>query len=196
MAKLSARGRTVQVEVSREYSEAQLQTAHDRHNPDGQPSLCVWERKTRRLMSDGKVLEKLDVRFRPSPNATWEDPNGVRHSYGWKIHGKLKAGLTADDYARVYSEPTKSGAPSPWTVIRAGRANPIVHESGMHKSVTLRRLERLIQSSMADCSNPGICTACGEEADGCEPDARNYKCEACGRMEVFGAEELLTMVAV
>ena len=39
----------------------------------------------------------------------------------------------------------------------------------------------------------GICTACGAEADGCEPDARHYLCEACGKHEVFGIEELLLM---
>jgi hypothetical protein len=39
----------------------------------------------------------------------------------------------------------------------------------------------------------GFCTACGEQAYGCEPDARNYTCEACGKKKVFGAEELLLM---
>jgi len=37
----------------------------------------------------------------------------------------------------------------------------------------------------------GICKACGSEQGGCEPDARNYKCEDCGKLEVFGAEECL-----
>ena len=41
--------------------------------------------------------------------------------------------------------------------------------------------------------NPGFCISCGEEADGCEPDARNYPCESCGEREVFGAAELLLM---
>lgn len=40
-----------------------------------------------------------------------------------------------------------------------------------------------------DCT--GFCKACGAEQGGCEPDARNYECEACGAMEVFGAQELL-----
>ena len=35
------------------------------------------------------------------------------------------------------------------------------------------------------------CLICGEEADGCEPDARNYKCESCGAEQVFGAEEII-----
>jgi len=37
----------------------------------------------------------------------------------------------------------------------------------------------------------GFCTACGEQADGVEPDARGYECEVCGECAVFGAEELL-----
>ena len=41
--------------------------------------------------------------------------------------------------------------------------------------------------------DPGGCTACGDEADRCEPDARNYKCESCGELAVFGAQELLMM---
>lgn len=39
----------------------------------------------------------------------------------------------------------------------------------------------------------GFCTACGAEADGVEPDARKYMCEACGERGVYGIEELLLM---
>ena len=39
----------------------------------------------------------------------------------------------------------------------------------------------------------GFCTACGEEVDGIEPDARNYTCDACGATKVFGAPEILLM---
>ena len=37
----------------------------------------------------------------------------------------------------------------------------------------------------------GFCVECGEIAYGVEPDARRYRCEACGANAVFGAEELL-----
>lgn len=37
----------------------------------------------------------------------------------------------------------------------------------------------------------GFCIACGAEAEGVEPDARHCKCEACGRLEVFGAEQII-----
>lgn len=41
---------------------------------------------------------------------------------------------------------------------------------------------------------PGFCLACGYKQDGCEPDARGYKCENCGEMKVYGAEECLLMM--
>jgi len=40
----------------------------------------------------------------------------------------------------------------------------------------------------------GFCLACGDEAYGVEPDARQYECESCGKEKVYGAEELLLMV--
>jgi len=43
--------------------------------------------------------------------------------------------------------------------------------------------------------NIGICVACGEEQGGVEPDARNYRCEGCGRLAVYGAPELLLRVS-
>jgi hypothetical protein len=42
--------------------------------------------------------------------------------------------------------------------------------------------------------DPGLCLACGNEQAGCEPDARKYRCEACGERAVYGAEELLLRV--
>jgi len=39
----------------------------------------------------------------------------------------------------------------------------------------------------------GWCLTCGEEAYGIEPDARKYKCEACGARAVYGAEEMVVM---
>lgn len=43
----------------------------------------------------------------------------------------------------------------------------------------------------------GICLACGELKWGdCEPDARNYECDSCGRRRVYGAEEARIMGAI
>lgn len=41
--------------------------------------------------------------------------------------------------------------------------------------------------------NPGFCLDCGTETDGVEPDARKYRCDACGMPAVYGLEELLMM---
>lgn len=48
---------------------------------------------------------------------------------------------------------------------------------------------------LSSLDNPGFCLACGFEQDGCEPDAREYVCEACGETEVFGCEELMMEIA-
>ena len=43
-------------------------------------------------------------------------------------------------------------------------------------------------------NNEGLCLACGEAQEGCEPDARRYRCEACGERKVYGAEEALLIL--
>ena len=65
----------------------------------------------------------------------------------------------------------------------------------LHRSITVARITDAVEESMRDTSNPGFCIACGTDTDGVEPDAREYPCEACGQMAVYGAEELLLMVA-
>ncbi len=52
-----------------------------------------------------------------------------------------------------------------------------------------------IKRSHAGTDNPGFCLACGEEQDGCEPDAEGYECESCGEPQVYGAETVLLMGA-
>lgn len=61
----------------------------------------------------------------------------------------------------------------------------------IHKSVTADRVFELVKAEMIGTDNPGICLACGEDADGCEPDARGYTCEVCDRPYVYGAEEIM-----
>ena len=51
----------------------------------------------------------------------------------------------------------------------------------------------LEQIQAADDDQAGFCLACGNMQYNCEPDARNYKCEACGERRVFGAAELVFM---
>jgi hypothetical protein len=51
----------------------------------------------------------------------------------------------------------------------------------------------LEQIQSADEDQAGFCLACGNEQYGCEPDARRYRCEACGEKQVYGASELVFM---
>ena len=55
--------------------------------------------------------------------------------------------------------------------------------------VTLKQLLAAAESG----EYVGFCIACGYEQEGVEPDARKYKCERCGEMKVYGAEELMIM---
>jgi hypothetical protein len=61
----------------------------------------------------------------------------------------------------------------------------------VHPSVTLKRVAALVENQRRSLDDPGICITCGKDADGVEPDAREYECEFCGEAAVYGAEELL-----
>jgi hypothetical protein len=64
----------------------------------------------------------------------------------------------------------------------------------MHPSITVDRVMEACQRYNTTLDNPGFCIACGDEAYGCEPDARRYECDSCGERKVYGAEELLLMM--
>jgi predicted RNA-binding Zn-ribbon protein involved in translation (DUF1610 family) len=64
----------------------------------------------------------------------------------------------------------------------------------IHPSITQARVMALAEESMFGMSDSGLCVACGEDAMGVEPDARKYKCDLCGEMAVYGAEEILFQV--
>jgi hypothetical protein len=68
-------------------------------------------------------------------------------------------------------------------------------EHPIHASITLYRVMAAVERYRVTLDNPGFCLACGEEAEGCEPDAIGYECEACGEEQVMGAEELLIRLA-
>lgn len=65
----------------------------------------------------------------------------------------------------------------------------------MHKSITMEKLMDACNRRMSSLDNPGFCVACGNEQEGCEPDARKYQCEGCGEYKVYGSDELLMMIA-
>lgn len=65
----------------------------------------------------------------------------------------------------------------------------------IHPKVTYERVERAVRDAGTSLDNPGFCTACGADAHGVEPDARQYVCSVCGEKAVYGAEELMMYMA-
>lgn len=148
-----------------------LRIAREIETPDGE--LTIWERRTLTYMSNGKVLQKLDCRFKPDQF----DPAGRFYSYGWKMYGKIKKDHTPTQAVGIITTAIKEGR-SKWTVV-SGEPAPVI--------LSASRILRAIESG----DSVGFCKACGEEAYGIEPDARGYTCESCGQPEVYGAEECL-----
>jgi predicted RNA-binding Zn-ribbon protein involved in translation (DUF1610 family) len=64
-----------------------------------------------------------------------------------------------------------------------------------HASVTDEAVLDACERQRTTLDNPGMCLACGVEADGVEPDAEEYECEACGEPQVFGCDLLLLEIA-
>lgn len=65
----------------------------------------------------------------------------------------------------------------------------------LHPSLTTDVLTEAVLRRMSSLDNPGFCITCGLEHGGCEPDAREYQCEACETSTVYGADELLMEVS-
>ena len=61
--------------------------------------------------------------------------------------------------------------------------------------VTPKRVMAAAKKSMNGTSYPGFCVSCGAGAMGVEPDACKYECAKCGAAAVYGAEELVLMIA-
>jgi len=162
MAKLSANG----IELLRIEAETEI-TDPER--------AVTWARATRTYHSNGKILQKLDVRFKP----TSFEPKGEYYSYGWKLYGKLKKGIDPKAHvAKIVANLHAKGTDTKWHIITGGTAPVIIEQS---------RIIRAIESG----KSIGFCKECGHSQDGCEPDARNYTCESCGACAVYGAEEML-----
>lgn len=64
----------------------------------------------------------------------------------------------------------------------------------LHPSIDDDRIMEACMRRNTTLDNPGFCIDCGEESFECEPDARRYRCEYCGKNTVYGAEELLLMI--
>jgi hypothetical protein len=135
--------------------------------------LTTWIRVTRTYHADGKILQKHDCRFNPSQ---YEPHPGI-YSYGWKLYAKLKKEVDPATHVAKQVALIQSGQ-SKWKIVTGGLAPVIISQA---------RIMRAIESG----ESIGFCKECGHSQDGCEPDARGYKCESCGAMEVYGAEEML-----
>jgi hypothetical protein len=55
----------------------------------------------------------------------------------------------------------------------------------------MERVLVVAKECMFGMANTGFCLKCGEEQEGCEPDAENRECESCGAFAVMGAEQCL-----
>ena len=161
MAKLSAHGREL------------LRIEQEKTINDPNESI-TWARWTRTYHADGKILQKYDCRFKPSPY----QPNGEKYSYGWKLYAKLKKGVDPVAHAAEKEQFIRSGQ-SKWSISNDTSSQPVM--------ISQSHIMRAIESG----ESIGFCKECGHSQDGCEPDARNYKCESCGAMAVYGAEEML-----
>lgn len=82
MAKLSARGRKELARVTKVVFP-------------GEEELTSQRRYTLSLMSDGVILEKIDVVFRS---------DGKKHSYGWKVRSKVKESVTPEKFVAVFEK--------------------------------------------------------------------------------------------
>ncbi len=161
MAKLSANGRELlRVELEKDITD-----------PTENITWCRW---TRTYHSNGKILQKYDVRFKPDNYR----PQGEFHSFGWKLFARVKQGLDPAQVASSKAARIQAGTAGSWKIVNGGPA-PVVLDP-----------ERIMRAAQSD-EMLGFCQDCGATAHGVEPDARNYKCESCGAMAVYGAEELL-----
>ena len=88
MAKLKARGRQ---EIARLIKTSPLPEDRDASEETSQVA----------LMTDGNVLSRRVIRWRPG-GPMLQYGGKPTHDYGWKVKGKIKAGLTAEDFVRIY----------------------------------------------------------------------------------------------
>lgn len=64
------------------------------------------------------------------------------------------------------------------------------------KGLNIETVLEAAERQMFGTDNPGFCLACGNEQEGCEPDARRYTCEACGEKKVYGAAEIVMIAGL
>lgn len=112
MARLKAHG-TELLRISREREFAPVACPNEFAENGYSPSSIYWEKITRAYFSDGKILEKRQVKFTPSSINTFDPISGV-HDWGWKISARMKKGCSVHERARKTFEWTKNQ--SAWIV--------------------------------------------------------------------------------
>ena len=63
----------------------------------------------------------------------------------------------------------------------------------LHASSTQDRIADLIDPAEATHESPGLCVACGADAEDAEPDAAKTICDCCSRLAVYGVELIVVM---
>ena len=111
----------------------------------------------------------------------------IRLAHECRVHPRFYRGLGRDPEAATAAGiaallqlyPTTGATKMPASV-RAVRPT-------RYRTFTLAQIEE------ASDLQAGFCLACGAMQECCEPDARKYRCDNCGKSEVYGTEELLLM---
>ena len=63
----------------------------------------------------------------------------------------------------------------------------------LHESITQDHIADLIDRAETTLDSPGLCVACGADAEDVEPDAAKTICDCCGRPAVYGVELIAIM---
>jgi hypothetical protein len=88
----------------------------------------------------------------------------------------------------------KESDPPGSPVIRSPESIVTIDGINAHPSITADRIIAAVEAARRSLDDPGFCICCGADAEGVEPDARQYECESCGEPGVYGAEELLLSI--
>jgi predicted RNA-binding Zn-ribbon protein involved in translation (DUF1610 family) len=103
--------------------------------------------------------------------------------------GWLSRGVAPQRATLFISEILAAAVEHGWTVDDPG----VPYLAGVWEDDLVRMsavdLDRLLEIVEED-EDIGVCTSCGNEQSA-EPDAREYRCDSCGNLTVFGAAELL-----
>src|ERR1700694_2560670 len=113
-----------------------IESEHDIADPERSTD---WQRTTRAYMSDGKVMQKIDVHFRP----TAYQAKGERYSYGWKLYATHKKGTTIEQYrdyvsklaAAIGQGLTIGGKPTVWKMVTDSTPIVVISQARIMRAI-------------------------------------------------------------